>query len=128
MKLWMLTLAVLVSFSIQAKDSLSVVLLTSVDVSGIPQMEIVDSAGVAHGILLSGTSPGRIFNGEVSLANLASGTGEFRIVPGTMISKATGVSGTEITKGKYYVVPNRVNAILIQDRRYNFATGALEKP
>jgi len=111
-----------------AGDALSVVLLTSETVSGIPVLEFIDSAKAIHNVPLSGTAPGRIFNGELSWENVASGTGEFRIVPGTMVSLAKGTSGTEITKGKYYVVPNRVNAILIQDRRYNFATGALERP
>jgi len=118
-----------VASPIWSQDSLPVVLLTNETVKKIPQLEFVDGGGAIHSIVLSGTAPGRVFNGNLSLVSeIQSGTGEFRIVPGTMVSLATGKSGTEITKGRYYMVPNRVNAVLIQNRIYDFVSGQLKKP
>lgn len=118
----------LIGYCAIAQDSLPVVLLTSETVKDLPRLQFVDSAGAVHEIPLSGTAPGRVFNGNLAFSeNVASGSGEFRIVPGSMID-LSGISGTEITSGRYYYIPNRVSAAVYQNRTYDYITRKLIKP
>ncbi len=131
---WMVVVTLIFLFTTHpsyAREPVPLTLLASKTVVKVPQLEFVAPDGLAYGIPLSGTAPGRIFSGTLELSDLVpAGTGEFRIVPGTLVDLA-GKSGTEITSGRYRyvgIVNPAPTAILIQDRRYNWATGRVEKP
>lgn len=124
-RLCLLAMIVLLALPARSQDKIPLVVLTSETVRFVPWLSFVAPNGKATEVELYGPAPGRIFSGTLELSmDIPSGTGEFKI---RMVDLA-GISGTEITKGRYYTVPNRVNAILIQNRYYDFITGTLRTP